>query len=268
MIKYLIPVYLISLLIQVILLFFIGSIFYINVVNNWTAFGGALILTITYYTIYFIRRRNGEVYGSIDKTLLKIIIIFCKDLKIKKEEISYYVLNLFKSYNSDHTKTLFKTYFSQNNDLKINSVKLINTSIEAKEFLMISLFEIASKDRLLSIEEERLIGYIGAYMRFPKVTYQKIKQSYVKSGLKEERKLIEEEYRKKLTESFLPYNAYKILGVTPNITKDQLKKIYRKLAKKYHPDKYHGQGQKIIDKAEEKFQKITEAYEIILKSKK
>lgn len=100
-------------------------------------------------------------------------------------------------------------------------------------------------------------------IRFNKVAYQRIKQSYVKSGLQEESKLIEEENRKKLNASFVPYNAYKVPGITPNITKDQLKKIYRTLAKKYHPDKFHGKNQEIIDKAEEKFQEITKAYEII-----
>jgi len=48
---------------------------------------------------------------------------------------------------------------------------------------------------------------------------------------------------------------YSILGVKEDATPDQIKKVYRKLALKYHPDKNPGDK-----KAEEKFKKISEAY--------
>ncbi|MBF0099278.1 MAG: J domain-containing protein [Desulfobacterales bacterium] len=56
---------------------------------------------------------------------------------------------------------------------------------------------------------------------------------------------------------------YKILGVTKNATEDEIKKAYRKLAMKYHPD--HAKGDK---SAEEKFKKISEAYAVLSDSEK
>ncbi len=56
---------------------------------------------------------------------------------------------------------------------------------------------------------------------------------------------------------------YKILGVDKTATQDDIKKSYRKLAMKYHPD--HNQGNK---KAEEKFKQITEANEVLSDSEK
>ena len=56
---------------------------------------------------------------------------------------------------------------------------------------------------------------------------------------------------------------YKILGVEKNATAAEIKKAYRKLALKYHPDKTHG------DKAlEDKFKKISEAYAVLSDSEK
>ena len=51
---------------------------------------------------------------------------------------------------------------------------------------------------------------------------------------------------------------YTVLGVQRNATPEEIKKAYRKLAVKYHPDKNQGKKE-----AEEKFKQINEAYEVL-----
>ena len=57
---------------------------------------------------------------------------------------------------------------------------------------------------------------------------------------------------------------YRVLGIGKSASKTEIKKAYRKLAKKHHPD-MNNNNQKA---AEEKFKEISEAYEILIDDKK
>jgi predicted Zn-dependent protease len=56
-------------------------------------------------------------------------------------------------------------------------------------------------------------------------------------------------------------DPYKVLGVSSNATDDEIKKAYRELARKYHPDKYRDSD--LADLASEKMKEINAAYEEI-----
>ncbi len=61
-------------------------------------------------------------------------------------------------------------------------------------------------------------------------------------------------------------DPYSVLGVSPSATDEEVKKAYRDLAKKYHPDKYINSP--LADVASEKMKEINEAYDKILEERK
>jgi len=62
-------------------------------------------------------------------------------------------------------------------------------------------------------------------------------------------------------------SSYKILEIDRSATDEEVKKAYRKMATKYHPDKVSYLGEEFRSAAKEKFQKLNEAYEKIKKER-
>ena len=61
-------------------------------------------------------------------------------------------------------------------------------------------------------------------------------------------------------------DPYKVLGISPNATDDEVKAAYRELARKYHPDNYTNNP--LSDLAQQKMQEINEAYDTIIRMRK
>jgi DnaJ like chaperone protein len=63
------------------------------------------------------------------------------------------------------------------------------------------------------------------------------------------------------------HSDYKILEIEPSVSDEDVKKAYRKMALKFHPDKVASLGEEVQKGAKEKFQKVLQAYENIKKQR-
>ena len=107
------------------------------------------------------------------------------------------------------------------------------------------LFNIAKSDGSVSkIEIEKLLEFTN-YLKISKIDFESIKAMFFKSS----------------------DSDYKILEVDKSCTNDEIKKAYRDLAKKHHPDKVQNLGEVYVNAAKEKFSKIQAAYENIKKQR-
>ncbi|MBT8237846.1 MAG: DnaJ domain-containing protein, partial [Croceitalea sp.] len=115
------------------------------------------------------------------------------------------------------------------------------TRYEVRLQLLHFLFGIAQADGQVSSAEVRKLRELAGYLRVGFSDFESIMAMFIKSA----------------------DNAYKILEIARTATDDEVKKAYRTMAKKYHPDKVITENEAIIKGAEEKFKEVQKAYEVI-----
>lgn len=120
-----------------------------------------------------------------------------------------------------------------------------NLPLGARLQLLHYLFGISLADGEVHPEELKTIEHIAHSMGISMNDMLSIKAMYFKD-----------------TES-----DYKILEITKDASDEEVKKSYRKMAMKFHPDKVSGMGESVEQAANEKFRKVQEAYENIKKSR-
>lgn len=97
------------------------------------------------------------------------------------------------------------------------------------------------------------------------IHYKNGKEMFYKSYFDNDNKQEKEKYSNGYSKDN-PNRYYAILGVNKNITKDELKKVYYKLVKKYHPDKFENSSKIEKEKAENMMKDINEAYGYLMKN--
>ncbi len=191
--------------------------------------------------------RQGDFVMSL---LILVAAVMKADGKILKVELDYVKGYLVKSFGvgrASEAITVLRDIIKQ--EISIEDVcRQIQQNLDysSRLQLMHFLFGIAQADGNVSESEQSLIDKISYYLGIQSGDYNSIKSMFIQS-----------------TES-----SYKILDLTRDASDDDVKKAYRKMAVKYHPDKVSYLGEDVQEAAKEKFQKLSEAYEMIKKERK
>ena len=197
------------------------------------------------------KQRVQTQSGDFEVSLLILASIVIKaDGKQDQRELDFVRLqfvNMYGKERANHAFKLFKEINKQQNIstrqvcLQIRSMMQHASRLQLIHFL----FGIASADGVVTKDEVAQIYTIAGYLGISHNDYESIKAMFYKS-----------------TDS-----AYKILEIDKTATNEDIKKAYRAMAKKYHPDKVIHLGQEHQKGAEEKFKQVQDAYEQLQKER-
>jgi len=188
--------------------------------------------------------------GDFEISLLVLASIVIKaDGKVDKRELSFVRTQFTGMYGKERANkafALFKGIVKKQISARQVCLQIRQHMPHASRLQLIHfLFGIAKADGFVSDVEVEEIRKMAGYLYINQHDFESIKAMfYSASG-----------------------NAYKILEITKSATDGEVKKAYRKMAKKYHPDKLQGVGKEHVKGAQEKFQSIQAAYETIKKER-
>jgi DnaJ like chaperone protein len=196
-------------------------------------------------------QRQTQRYDFPTMLLALSAAVMKADNKVMKSELEYVKAFLQQQFGNQfttsHLQTL-KTFLDQPQALPIqdicNDVRT-RTRPEVRVQLLHYLFGIAKSDGSVSEVEMQVLQSIANMMGVPNMDFTSVQNMFHRD-----------------TES-----DYKVLGTTKDAEDADVKKAYRKMAIRYHPDKVEQMGEEYQKGAKEKFQRIQEAYENIKKER-
>ena len=173
-------------------------------------------------------------------------LVIKADGKVTQNELDFVRRYFVSAYGKNRANEVFKI-FNQNVKNKGISVgkisRLFNLALNYESRLQVIhfLFGIAKADGNISeLEIKKLLEFSNLF-KLSYADFLSIKAMFIQET----------------------DNAYKILELNKTATNDQIKKSYRELAKKHHPDKVQHLGDAYVKAAQDKFQQIQKAYQNI-----
>ncbi len=196
------------------------------------------------------RQKDNTKPGDFELSFLILSAVIIKaDGKIDKRELEYVRQYFMEIYGVDRAEKAFKLF----NGIMKKHVATTTICAQIREHmdhdsrlqLIHFLFGISQADNEVHDAEVEEIRKIAGYLYINEKNFLSIKAMFYDDSK----------------------SAYQILEIKDSATNDEVKKAYRKMVKKHHPDKLQHLGQEHVKVAQEKFREIQKAYEIIQKER-
>ena len=173
-------------------------------------------------------------------------LVIKADGKVTQNELDFVRRYFISAYGKNRANEVFKIFNQnvKNKGISVSKIsRLFNLALNYESRLQVIhfLFGIAKADGNISeLEIKKLLEFSNLF-KLSYADFLSIKAMFVQES----------------------DNAYKILELDKKATNDQIKKSYRELAKKHHPDKVQHLGDAYVKAAQDKFQQIQKAYQNI-----
>lgn len=218
---------------------------------GWVFLGGPLGAIIGYMGVKYLSKKG--VSNDFDISLLVLSSAVIQADGIVREEEKSFVKNYFIKVFGFNKATRYLDVLYKLNNQKINNIpdvcRQIRNNVNKAGLLEIVhfLFGIAASDREIHNSESQVILQISHNLGLNEYEFNSIKSMFINT--KDSSK------------------CYNILGISPDDSEDKIKKAYRELVKKYHPDKLVNVSDEIRNLAKDKFKAVHDAYQTIRKEK-
>ncbi len=189
--------------------------------------------------------------ADFELNLLSLCSIVIKaDGTVSQRELDYVRQYFISTYGKEKANAIFRTFNEVIKKREISAQRICSylnqrTRYEVRLQLLHFLFGIAQSDGGVSQLELNKLNQLAGFLRIGNYDFNSIKAMFFKEA----------------------DQAYKILEIEKSATDDEVKKAYRRMAKKFHPDKVVTQDEAIKKGAEEKFKQVQKAYETIQKER-
>lgn len=252
--------------------------------TNYTAlfFFGPIIISFAYVFFMWMRSKQweNEILPPDSKKsdlyfmrayLCLAVLLIKQDPRDHKEK-----LNLLRRELSEKTKSainysdLLKKLLEKDVSVKhVANWANLRLSHQEREDLLYFLIHISYIDGSLISKEHEILEQLADIFNISPKEFQRMvaiqKQRILRERTQNDQRQREQQ---KKTRSYVSRKsqkekAYEILGVSPHASPEEIKKVYRQLVKKYHPDRYAGKNDSVIEMAQSRFIEIQQAYESI-----
>lgn len=181
--------------------------------------------------------------------LVLVAAIMNADGVAMKSELDMVKRMLVRTYGEDRAKQMLlilREMIKQRQDVDMVCRQIRNRMVYSQRLeLMHILFRISRADDNINAQELQMLQYIAVHLGITTPDFMSLRAMFVVS----------------------PDSDFQILDVTPSADEDEVKKAYRKMALRFHPDRLHGLNDAEKNAAQEKFVKVQKAYENIKRKK-